>query len=350
MSRIRAVLALITCVVAVSGATTPAATAQQTSTLVAVRASHHPDYDRVVFEFTGPVPAQRNADYVPELIGDPSGLPVPVAGDAILQVRMASGRGHDDNGDVTYGPPRRTYALPNVIQVVDSGDFEGVLSFGIGLAQRTGVTVFTLTNPSRVVIDIATPFRTVPVSVHFLDLDPFEHGAEPYTRAVSRQVIPPATARGALQRLYAGPAQEEIAQRLRFVSSDATGFTDLSIVDGIARVRLTGGCSSHGATFTVAGEVFPTLKQFSSVRWVKIYDPQATPQNPTARATRSRSASSRSGGHSRRPLTGLSSSSAPACAGISPKPRQVTSSSSASASKIGVLVMSATMWHAVVTA
>jgi len=284
MSRVRTVLALMACVVAVGGTTTPAVAAQQTSTLVAIRAAHHPDYDRVVFEFTGPVPAQRDVGYVPELIGDPSGLPVPVAGDAILQVRMAPARGHNDNGNVTYGPTRRTYALPNVIQVVNSGDFEGVLTFGIGLAQRTGVSAFTLTNPSRVVVDIATPFRTVPVDVHFLDLYRFEQGVEPYTRAVSRQVIPPATARGALQRLFAGPTQEEITRRLRFVNSDATGFTGLSIVDGIARVRLTGGCSSHGSTFTVANEIFPTLKQFSSVRWVKIYDPQGRTEEPAGQS------------------------------------------------------------------
>jgi hypothetical protein len=272
---------LLACVVTVGGTTTPAVAAQQTSTLLAIRAAHHPDYDRVVFEFTGPVPAQRDVGYVPELIGDPSGLPVPVAGDAILQVRMAPARGHDDNGNVTYGPTRRTYPLPNVIQVVNSGDFEGVLTFGIGLAQRTNITVFTLTNPSRVVVDIATPFRTVPANVHFLDLDNFQTGVPPYTRAVPRPVIPPATARGALQRLFAGPTQEEIAQRLRFVNSDATGFTALSIVDGIARVRLTGGCSSHGSTFTVADEIFPTLKQFSSVRWVKVYDPQGHTEQPT---------------------------------------------------------------------
>lgn len=281
MSRIRSVLVMLACVVAAGGTTTSAVAAPQTSTLVAIRAAHHPDYDRVVFEFTGPVPAQRVAGYVPELIGDPSGLPVPVAGDAILQVRMASARGHDDNGNVTYGPTRRTYALPNVIQVVNSGDFEGVLTFGIGLAQRTGVTMFTLTGPSRIVVDIATPFRTVPVNVHLLDLDRFEPGVPPYTRAVTRQVIPPATARGALQRLFAGPTQDELAQRLRFVDSDATGFTGLSIVDGIARVRLTGGCSSHGSTFSVADEIFPTLKQFSSVRWVKIYDPQGNTERPT---------------------------------------------------------------------
>ena len=141
--------------------------------------------------------------------------------------------------------------------------------------------VAELGGPSRVVVDIATPFRTVPVNVHLFDLTRFEVGVPPYTRAVTRPVIPPATARGALQRLFAGPTQDELAQRLGFVSSDATGFTGLSIVDGIARVRLTGGCSSHGSTFSVADEIFPTLKQFSSVRWVKIYDPQGNTERPT---------------------------------------------------------------------
>ncbi|WP_112267832.1 AMIN-like domain-containing (lipo)protein [Lentzea terrae] len=281
MTRIRILAATLLLFAAFGATAAPATAAQQTTTLMAIRAAHHPDYDRVVFEFAGPLPAQRDVGYVPELIGDPSGLPVPVVGDAILQVRMASASGHDENGNVTYGPTRRTYPLPNVIQVVNSGDFEGVLTFGIGLARQTTVNTFTLTNPSRVVVDISTPFRTVPVDVHFLDLNRFEPGIEPYTRAVSRPVIPPATARGALQRLFAGPTQEELAQRLRFVNSDATGFTNLSISNGIARVRLTGGCSSHGSTFTIAGEIFPTLKQFSSVRWVKIYDPAGNTEQPT---------------------------------------------------------------------
>jgi hypothetical protein len=281
MTRIRILAATLLLFAGFSATAPPATAAQQTATLVAIRAAHHPDYDRVVFEFAGPLPAHRDVGYVPELIGDPSGLPVPVAGDAILQVRMAVAAGHDENGNVTYGPTRRTYPLPNVIQVVNSGDFEGVLTFGIGLARQTTVNTFTLTNPSRVVVDISTPFRTVPVEVHFLDLYRFEQNIEPYTRSVSRPVIPPATARGALQRLFAGPTEAELAQRLRFVNSDATGFTGLSISNGIARVRLTGGCSSHGSTFTIAGEIFPTLKQFSSVHWVKIYDPAGNTEQPT---------------------------------------------------------------------
>jgi hypothetical protein len=94
-------------------------------------------------------------------------------------------------------------------------------------------------------------------------------------------VIPPGTARGALLRLFAGPTQAELTAGLRFVGSGATGFADLSISNQIARVRLTGGCDSRGSTFTVANLITPTLKQFSTVRWVKIYDPAGNTERPT---------------------------------------------------------------------
>ena len=215
-----------------------------------------------------------------QVIADASGAPVPIVGDAFLQVRMSPAIGHDEGGGSTYGAPRVTYALPEVIQVVNSGDFEGVLSFGIGLARTSGFRSFTLTDPNRLVIDVDAAFRTVTVTDQFLDEPNFNAGIEPYTRAVTRPVIPPATARGALQRLFAGPTVEELAEGLRFVNSQATGFANLSISDFVARVRLTGGCASDGSTFTIANEIMPTLKQFPSIRWVKIYDPAGHTERP----------------------------------------------------------------------
>ncbi len=47
-----------------------------------------------------------------------------------------------------------TPSHPELLTVAAAGDFEGVLSFGIGLAGQGGYHVFTLTNPSRVVIDV----------------------------------------------------------------------------------------------------------------------------------------------------------------------------------------------------
>ena len=214
------------------------------------------------------------------MIADTSGLPVNVVGSALLQVRFSPATGHNDQGLVTYGATQRTYALPELIQVVRAGDFESVLSFGVGLARTEPYRMYTLTNPNRVVIDVKAPYWTVPVRDYFQNTHRFATGRAPYVEAVYRPVIWPATAFGALQRLFAGPTQAELACGLTFVSSGATGFKILSIRDGVARVQLTGKISSGGSTFSIASEIMPTLKQFPGVRWVKIYDQKGHTERP----------------------------------------------------------------------
>jgi hypothetical protein len=245
-----------------------------------IRAAHHPGFDRVVFGFDGPLPAQRSVRYVPHVVHDGSGEPVPVQGRAFLEVVLHGTIGHTEDGSsTTYGAQERSFTTDNVIEVVNAGDFESVVSFGIGLASRQPFRVFTLSDPSRLVVDIEKPDRLVWVRDYFIDEANFVAGTEPYLRHVLRRVPPPAVGTGALERLFAGPKAER-ADGLRFVSSGATGFTDLSINDGVARVRLTGGCDSGGSTFTVANHITATLKQFPTVRWVKIYDPAGQTSSP----------------------------------------------------------------------
>jgi hypothetical protein len=252
-----------------------------TPTLVAIRAAHHPGFDRLVFEFRGGLPAQHTARYVSQVIADPSGKVVPLVGSARLLVRFFAATGHDAHGHLTYGPARRTYSLPGLIQVASAGDFEAVLRFGTGLARKEPFHLFTLTNPSRVVIDIQTPYRTMSAHAFLLDSHRFATGHPPLTRAVDRPVIWPSVASGALQRLYAGPTQPELAAGLRLVTSRTTGFSKVTIIDHVARVYLTGGCNSGGSTFTIANEIIPTLKQFASVLWVKIYSPYGHTERPS---------------------------------------------------------------------
>ena len=56
-----------------------AAAAPATPTLVQIRAGHHPGFDRIVFEFKGGLPSSHRVQYVDRLVGDASGLPVPIA-------------------------------------------------------------------------------------------------------------------------------------------------------------------------------------------------------------------------------------------------------------------------------
>ena len=274
-------LGLGTAMTTTAGVATAAPTATPVApVLTQITAAHHPGYDRLVFTFRGGVPSQHTAKYVSQVIADPSGLPVSVVGNAKLLVRFYAANGHNEMGKGTYGATSRTFALPGIIQVKQAGDFEAVLTFGVGVARAETFHMFTLTKPSRVVIDLRTPYRTVPVRDYFLNTHRYAHGTLPYVQAVSRPVIPPATANGAMQRLFAGPTQAELAYGLKFVSSGATGFKNLSIRDGVARIQLTGKVRSGGSTFTIANEIMPTLKQFPSVRWVKIYDQYGHTERP----------------------------------------------------------------------
>jgi hypothetical protein len=126
-----------------------------TSTLVAIRAAHHaeatPHYDRVVFEFNDALPLLR-IDYVEQLIGDGSGLPVPISGNAILCVQFTPAQAHNDSRHDT-APGRIKLKLPLVSEIVGSGDFEAVVTYGIGLARKAETRIITLENPNRLVID-----------------------------------------------------------------------------------------------------------------------------------------------------------------------------------------------------
>ena len=95
-------LALLAVVVlTATGATTATAAPPTVPTLVGIRAAHHPTFDRVVFDFRGGLPRTHEAGYVPRLTGDASGLPVPIAGRAILHVRFSPADAHDATGTPT---------------------------------------------------------------------------------------------------------------------------------------------------------------------------------------------------------------------------------------------------------
>ena len=252
----------------------PATAAPTTPELVDVRAGSHPGFDRVVFEFDGGLPEVLAARYVDTLRADGSGKRVRIAGAAVLELVLSGANAHDEQtGEVTV-PRRLVPALPNVVEVVRSGDFEATVSHGIGVAQRRAFTVSTLTAPSRVVVDIRAERDLAFHAVHLLDVADFAEGTEPYTEPRLRRVPAGAPAGALLHHLFAGPTLAEQAFGLATVRSGARGFRDLSIVDGVARLRLTGGCSSGGSTFTVADLIMPTLKQFATVDHVKIYDPE----------------------------------------------------------------------------
>lgn len=275
----RSVLALAATVAVAVGTVAPARADPVVPVLVGVRAAHHATYDRIVFDLRGGPPRGVDARYVPVLRGDASGEPVPVAGRAVLQVRLDGVDGHDASGRPT-APRALALALPNAVSVVEAGDFEAVTTYGVGLASRQWFRVSTLRSPDRVVVDVGAAFRTVQARVWFFDEGRFVRNTEPFFVPVRRPVLPGTPATSALDRLFAGPTSLESSRGLRLLPSGATGFRRLSITGGTARVQLTGGCSSGGSTVGLQGELLPTLHQFPTVHRVEVLDPAGTTERP----------------------------------------------------------------------
>ena len=123
--------------------------------LTNIRTGLHETFDRVVLDMTGAEPGVTTR-VVDELIQDGSGEVVWLTGCAFIAVRVEPGAAHDDAGHPTYTGAQkfRTRALRNVMAVALIGDFEGVLGVGIGMRHQTSVNAFTLSGPTRIVIDV----------------------------------------------------------------------------------------------------------------------------------------------------------------------------------------------------
>jgi len=121
--------------------------------LVAVRAGRHLNFDRLVFEFSGPRPGHR-VEYVPQLFADGSGEPIHLRGRAVVEINMQPAAAHTDDGTPTVAGPPDVSDFAAFRQVADAGDFEGVLTWGIGTAAKTGLHVSALTAPSRIAVDV----------------------------------------------------------------------------------------------------------------------------------------------------------------------------------------------------
>lgn len=118
--------------------------------LTAISTGQHPAYDRIVFRFTGGIPGY-DIRYVSQVLADPKGDVVPLPGHAFLRIVF-----HPTVGQPAYrGPSVISPGLPALLQLKKAGDFEGYLSFGAGLSSRAGFNVLTLTQPDRLVIDVA---------------------------------------------------------------------------------------------------------------------------------------------------------------------------------------------------
>jgi len=134
--------------------------AQPVARLSAVRAAAHPGYDRLVFQFAGPLPSVHLVTWVKQVVYDASGKTMVLPGKAFVRVVFKPASAHTSTGQVSVsysGFVGGVVHLRVLHAVKLAGDFEAVLSFGVGLGQKTRFDAFTLTKPARLIIDFAVP-------------------------------------------------------------------------------------------------------------------------------------------------------------------------------------------------
>jgi len=120
--------------------------------LVSVGTVRRDGYDRVLFTFRGDVPGYQ-VRYVAR-VQDEAGRRLALRGRAALAVAFEPARARDPDGATTFEAGTLTIDYPSLRQVRFAGDFEGKVSFGVGVAARGGFRVTELREPTRVAVDV----------------------------------------------------------------------------------------------------------------------------------------------------------------------------------------------------
>jgi len=128
-------------------------TAGAAATVYDIRVAHHDGYDRLVIGFptANTMPEyQLTRQATATFVRDASGQPVTLNGSAGIRAVLR-------NADITPGAPSDLKpGLPAIREVTQIGNFERVVSYGIGLATPACFRVLELSGPTRLVIDVQT--------------------------------------------------------------------------------------------------------------------------------------------------------------------------------------------------
>jgi hypothetical protein len=119
-----------------------------------IRTGSHPDcrFDRLVIDISGAMPGY-SVSFVTKVTRDASGQLVRLPGTAFLLIRLTPAQGHGASAATDLPQHIQIVGYPMLRAYAVTGDFEGVLSVGLGLAGPTRYRVGEL--PGRIYLDVA---------------------------------------------------------------------------------------------------------------------------------------------------------------------------------------------------
>ncbi len=120
-----------------------------------IRAAKNDGFDRIVFVFEGEAVPGHHVEYIDRPAHHcGSGAPLEIPGDALLEVRLSPAVAHDESGRLTLASQELKPKLPIVLELEQSCDFEGVVSFVARVKSPHRYRVLELKDPARLVIDV----------------------------------------------------------------------------------------------------------------------------------------------------------------------------------------------------
>ena len=125
------------------------------ATLARVDIGVHDGFERIVFVFSDQLPGIRIQPSPGPFAEDGSDKKISVGGTAWLALRMTA-NGHDSYGTSAVAMRTKGPKGHSIVELVRTGDFEGVLSFVIGLDAPQTFRVLQVGNPPRIVVDVAS--------------------------------------------------------------------------------------------------------------------------------------------------------------------------------------------------
>ena len=113
--------------------------------LVQIKVGSHPAasgeraYDRISFTFTNAYPSYQIA-FAGKLVADGSGRVIPLGGQGVLKIVFTGAQAHTADGTKSsvISQPSSSIGFQRMTDYAQAGDFEGVLSYGIGITWPGG--------------------------------------------------------------------------------------------------------------------------------------------------------------------------------------------------------------------